>query len=106
MSKGKNKKPTKDLVEEVSEEDNTPVFEFDEDIHPAGEKKPHRVQLTKADLDPRNDPKLKVLFDFIDDPEMTPYFQMPSLRGLRNYILSVEGSLKADFANYKKRGRI
>jgi len=92
--------------ENSEREDKTPVWAFDEDVHPAGDKKAHRVQLTKEDLDPRNDLKLKVLFDFIDDPEMDKYFQMPSLRGLRNYFKSVEVSLKTDFANYKKRERI
>lgn len=102
MAAGKSTKNKKVNLEE----DTTPEYVFDEDIHPAGEKKAHRVKLTAEDLDPRNDPKLKVLFDLIDDPEMVPYFQMPSLRGLKNYVQSVEVSLKTDFANYKKRGRI
>lgn len=91
--------------EETQEEDNTPVFEFDEEVHPPGEE-PRQVQLTKADLDPRNDPKLKVLFNFIDDPGMVKYFQMPSLRGLVNHVKSIENSIKTDYVNYKKRGRI
>lgn len=102
MAKAKAKAKVK---KSAPEEDEGVEYVFDEEIHPAGEK-PRQVKLTEADLDPRNDPHLRPLFDFIDNPELANYFQMPSLRGLKNYVKSVEKVITQDFQNYKKRGRI
>lgn len=91
--------------EEKPKEEQT-VYEFDKIIHPAGEKQARRLQLTKDDLDPRKDKVLKPLFDLFEKEEFKPYMQMPSIRGLSNYVHSNLNSITVDFQNYKKRGRI
>lgn len=82
------------------------VYVYDEEVHPAGEKEPRRIQLTKQDLNPRNDKVLGKLYVLFESAEFKPYLRIPGIVGIKQALDWNKDTIQTGFENYKKRGRI
>jgi len=106
--------PTMEEVEEappVEEEQpqadkDATKYAYEAMVHLPGEDQPKKVKLTAKDLDPTQDEKLSPLFEMLTDSTMKSYFDLPTLRGLQNYMTTNKKNLAREYSNYKKKGRL
>jgi hypothetical protein len=82
-----------------------PKYVYEGKQHFPGDEKPTNIKLTEADLDPRQDPVLGVLFAFTNGSSGA-YSQMPAMRNIIQCIKANDKNLVEELIRFKKRGRI